>query len=1382
MHAKGEDAMANWRGEALEADLSAYAFSTLREGTLTLTRGRGKGLAPIILAAPAGDYPSPGSVERLEHEHALREELDAGWAARPLAIATRSGRPILVLADPGGEPLDRLLGRPLEVGQFLRLAVPLATAIGRMHARGLIHKDIRPPNILVDRASRGVWLTGFGIASLLPREHQVPAPPELIAGTLAYMAPEQTGRMNRSVDARSDLYALGVTFYEMLTGEPPFAAADPMEWIHCHIARQPTPPGERVAGIPETLAAIVLKLLAKTAEDRYQTAAGLAGDLQRCLVEWEATGRIAPFALGARDASDRMLIPERLYGREGEIGSLLGAFHRVVTEGSTELVLVSGYSGIGKSSVVNELHKSLVPLRALFASGKFDQYKRDIPYATIAEAFQSLVRSLLGQSEAELGRWKDALGEAVGSNGQLIVNLVPDLELVIGKQPPVADLTAQDAQRRFHMVFARFLGVFARKEHPLALFLDDLQWLDTATLDLIEHLAANSEVGHLLLVGAYRDNEVGPEHPLPRTLEAIRKDDAKVQEIVLAPLRLADIGQLVADALQCSPARAEPLARLVHQKTSGNPFFAIQFLTALADERLLSFDPARQAWQWDIDRIRARNYTDNVVDLMAGKLRRLSMPTQAALKDLACLGNMAEVATLSLVHEKTPEEVDAALWPAVHAGLLCRQDSAYKFLHDRIQQAAYTLIAETHRAQVHLRIGRALLASMSPEDLAEHLFEIASQFNRGALRLVERKDRAQVATIELRAGRKAKASTAYASACVYLAAGMALMDESGWSHHYELMFALRLERAECEFLTGNLDEAEQLIEDLLSRGASKVDQAAASHLKVQLHVVKGENPRAVDNALQCLRLFGIDLPAHPSREQVLVEYEMVWRNLEGRSIEGLIDLPLMTDPDLQAAMRLLSVLDAPAYYTDIRLFCLHLCRMVNLSVQHGTSGAAAHAYAWLGFILGSAFHRYHEGYRLARVACELVEKRGFIAYEAKVRHAMGWVAFWTQSIGTALDFNRAAFRAAVETGDLTDACFSLLQAVAALLLRNDPLDVVWRETERGLEFVRRAGFRDVEDIMVSQQRFVATMQGRTPNLSTFSDANFDEAAFEAQLATGHSVRSSFPVCWYWVLKLKARYLSGDYTEALAAANKAEPLLQSALGLIHTLDYFYYTALTLAALYETVPSGERRAWRDRLAAHGEQLREWAINYPPTFADKHTLVSAEIARLEGHDGEAMRLYEQAIQSAGDQGFVQNQGIAHELAAGFHLARGYTTGGRAHLKEARSCFARWGAEGKVRQLDQRYPLLRGVRPALADRHVRRLRRAAGHRHRGQGFASRLRGDRSRTSRRSLDDGRARACRRRVRGSRSAEGRQAADRGGSQNRPEDHHRAAPGGHCDLG
>ena len=808
-------------------DFSAYEFSSLQEGQFTLHRGLSDRLEPILLVACSDEYPSPASLQRLEHEHALRADLDAEWAARPVELVRREGRLTLVLEDPGGEPLERMLGRPMDVTQFLRIAVPLAAVIGRMHAQGLIHKDLKPANILVDAAGGGVRLTGFGIASRLPRERQAPGPPEGIAGTLAYMAPEQTGRMNRSVDSRSDLYACGVTLYEMLTGVLPFSAADPMEWIHCHIARQPMPPSERLNGVPASLSAIVMKLLAKSAEDRYQTAAGLEADLRRCQAQWEAHGRIEPFPLGTRDASDRLLIPERLYGREREIDALLAAFDRVVADGATELVLVSGYSGIGKSSVVNELHKALVPPRGLFASGKFDQYKRDIPYATLAQAFQSLVRHILGKGEVELGEWRDALREALGANGSLIVNLVPELELVIGKQPPVADLPPQDAKNRFQMVFRRFFGVFARKEHPLALFLDDLQWLDAATLDLIEHLVTHSEVRHLLLVGAYRDNEVGPAHPLLRTLEAIRRRGTA--GCMRSCWRRSDTtmsDKLVSDGLHCEPERARPLARLVYEKTGGNPFFAIQFITGLAEEGLLAFDPVAPGWQWDMDRIRAKGYTDNVVDLMVEKLKRLSASTQEALKQLACLGNVAEIAILALVQGDTEEAIHTALWEAVHAGLVLREDSAYKFLHDRIQQAAYSLILDEHRADIHLRIGRALLASMSADELAEHLFDVANQLNRGAGRLIDRDEKVQAATIDLRAGRKAKASAAYASACVYLAAGMALLDESDWGSQYELTFSLWLERAECEFLTGNFEQAEQLIAELLQRAASKVDQAA----------------------------------------------------------------------------------------------------------------------------------------------------------------------------------------------------------------------------------------------------------------------------------------------------------------------------------------------------------------------------------------------------------------------------------------------------------------------------------------------------------------------------------------------------------------------------
>ena len=729
------------------AALSEYVLEPLREGAeFTLYRGRQQGdSTPVLAVALAADQPSTQSLQRLEHEYSLANELDAAWAAKPLALTRHQGRVVLILKDPGGEPLDLVLernrGRPLDLAHFLRVAIGLSKALGEAHRQGLIHKDIKPANVLVDKAGN-VWLTGFGIASQLPHEHQAPAPPEIIAGTLAYMAPEQTGRVNRSMDTRSDLYSLGVTFYQMLTGTLPFAAADPLEWVHCHIARQPTTPDER-AKVPELLSVLTMMLLAKNAEERYQTAPGLEVDLRQCLTEWETKGRIDPFPLGTHDVPERLLIPEKLYGREREVSGLLAAFDRVVAQGAAELVLVSGYSGVGKSSLVNELHKALVPPRGLFASGKFDQYKRDIPYATLAQAFQSLVRQILVLNEAAVGRWRSVLAEAVGPNGRLMVNLIPELEFIIGTQAPVPDLAPQDAQIRFQVVFRRFLCAFARPEHPLALFLDDLQWLDAASLEFLEHLITHSEVQYLMLVGAYRDNEVGPAHPLMRTIDAIRKAQARVQEIVLAPLALDDVGALVSDGLRCAREHARPLVQLVHEKTGGNPFFAIQFLIALAEEGLLAIDPLTRGWQWDMDRIRAKSYTDNVADLMTGKLRRLSAATQEALKHFACLGNVAEVAALALVHEKTKGTMHEALQEAVRAGLIFPENSSYKFLHDCIHEAAYSLIPERLRAEAHLRIGRLLVASTPPEKREEAIFEIVNQLNRGAALIMSSDEREQ---------------------------------------------------------------------------------------------------------------------------------------------------------------------------------------------------------------------------------------------------------------------------------------------------------------------------------------------------------------------------------------------------------------------------------------------------------------------------------------------------------------------------------------------------------------------------------------------------------------------------------------------------------------
>jgi hypothetical protein len=613
----------------------------------------------------------------LEYEHSLRGELDRDWAVLPVELTRHEGRAALVLDDPGGEPLDRLVGTPMEIGQFLRVAIGVSAAVRQLHDRGLIHKDLKPANILIEPSTGKARLMGFGIASRLPRERQSAEPPEFIAGTLAYMAPEQTGRMNRSIDSRSDLYALGVTLYEMLTASLPFTASDPMEWVHSQIAKQPSPPAERRQGVPRSVSEIITKLLAKTAEERYQTAAGLESDLRRCLAEWNSERHIREFPLGEHDTPDRLLIPEKLYGRQRELGTLLGSFERVLKTGTPELVLVSGYSGIGKSSIVNELHKVLVP-RGLFASGKVDQYKRDIPYSALAQSFRSLIRALLSKSEAELNTWREVLREALGPNGLLMVDLVPELKLIIGEQPPVPDLEPQDAQRRFQLVFTRFISVFAQPEHPLVLFLDDLQWLSSATLDLLEDLLTRSDVHHLMLIGAYRDNEVDALHPLVRKLEAIKNAGTRIEDIHLAPLASEHLAQLIADALRCKPERAAPLAQLVHEKSGGNPFFALQFISALAEEGLLTFDHESARWSWDLGRIHSKGYTDNVVDLMVGKLNRLPVETQKALHQMACLGNTAEIKMFSIVHRTSEEELHSDLWEAIRLELIVRVNGDYR--------------------------------------------------------------------------------------------------------------------------------------------------------------------------------------------------------------------------------------------------------------------------------------------------------------------------------------------------------------------------------------------------------------------------------------------------------------------------------------------------------------------------------------------------------------------------------------------------------------------------------------------------------------------------------------------------------------------------------
>jgi len=1267
------------------------------DGERLLCRGRRAteaGDRAVLMTRPAAEQPLPASLERLAHEFSLRDELGETWAVQPLELVREQGQNWLVLEDPGGELLAGLLVAPLPIGTFLQLAISIAVTLGSLHRRGLIHKDIKPAHILVNCADGHARLTGFGLATWLPRERQAPEAAETLAGTLAYMAPEQTGRMNRSIDSRSDLYAFGVTLYQMLTGSLPFAATDPMEWLHCHIARQPLAPSNRVGTVPPMLSRIVMKLLAKTAEDRYQTAMGLEQDLRRCLADWQQQQRIDEFALDEHGTSDHLLIPEKLYGREQDVRTLLAAFERMIGNSAPELVLVSGYSGIGKSAVVNELHKALVPPRGLFASGKFDQYKRDVPYSTLVHAFQELVRTLLGKSEAELAGWRESLREALGANARLMTDLIPELKLIIGEPPAVQDLEPRQGQRRFLRVLRRFIGVFARAEHPLALFLDDLQWLDAATLDLLEELLTRSDLRYLMLIGAYRNNEVDASHPLTLKRQAIQKAGGRVSEITLAPLAKVHIEQLIAESLHDERWRIEPLAQVVLDKTAGNPFFVIQFLQALVEEDLLAFNHDARRWCWDTDRIHAKGYTDNIVDLMVGKLVRLSIETLHALQQLACLGNVADMATLSIVLGIPAGHIHALLWDAIYQELVERRDGLYAFAHDRIQEAAYLSMGEAERAENHLRIGRLLAAQTTAQRREETIFDIVGQLNQGALLLTDQNEREQLAQFNLMAGQRARASTAYASALAYFNFGAHLLNEAWWERRPELMFELESGRAFCEFLTGQLLLAEARLKRLSQRATSIAERSLVACLQVDLYLILDQSENAVAVCLAFLRHVGIEWSPHPCDDEVRDEYQRIGRQLGSRTIEDLIDLPAMVDTVALATIEALTKLFTAALHMDGNLPGLAICKVVNLSLEHGNGDASCVAYANIPRVAGRRFGDYPAGYAYAQLGCRLVEQRGLERYLARTHLCFSiFVARWFQPVRSCREPLRRVFEVANRTGDLPFGAFACNSLVSDMLFTGEPLAELHGEAERGLAYAKKIGFGLVIDFIENQLALIRTLRGQTLPFGCIERA----ATVASETGPRPASTSRVSECWAWIRKLQAHYLAGDYLAALEASAAAEHILWTSHSFIEEAEYDFYSALARAGHCASIAVEEWSSQLEAMEAHRRQLQVWADLCPENFASRTALVSGEIARLEGRVLDAEHHYEQAIQLAQASDFVHIEALANELASYFYAARGMAKIARVYVQDARYGYQRWGADGKVRQLEANFPALRTDTPAF-------------------------------------------------------------------------------------
>jgi len=1163
--------------------------------------------------------------------------------------------------------------------QFLQWATSAAESLARLHQSGIIHKNIRPDTLRINPYGVEIFrTTGEQAPDFLPLKLPIEA--------LPYIAPEQTGRFEEALDRRADLYSLGVVLYERWAKALPFHADDALGWVHCHIARAPRPLTEALPGTPPTLSNIIMRLLAKSPDERYQSARGLAFDLERCLSELSSKGHIEPFVLGTRDVWDKLRGATHAYGRDKEVAILREAAARVSTTHAVETVLILGPSGIGKTVLVRELQKSAAE-RVFFLAGKFEPHKREIPYGTIGQAFGDLVRQLLALPDTELDAIRQRLETALGVNVQLIVDLIPQLQLVMGKRPPVVPLAAAEAKSRFNLTFASFLGVLATDDRPIHLFLDDLQWADLGSIDLLQHILTQPGIRNVLVLGAYRDDEVDAFHPLTAMLAATEGAGAKVTRIPVGPLAKIHLVELVVDLFGCERSEAEPLAALLWTKTRGNPFFVSQLLGLLHERKLIRFEMRQWAWRWTITDIEDKEISNDLVDLVLGKLRRLPEKTLELLKIAACTGIEFTIDLISTLSGATAEQIRLDLEPAYADGILLQRRNGYKFLHDKLVHAVYSIIPENERTALHFKIGWLLLEQTPDTELEAVIFNVANQLNLGATRVETIEQRCQIAKLDLRAGKKAKASGAASTAAMFISIGISLLPEGGWDTDYTLAYDLHLQLAECEFLSGRFQESSNLCALIEKNARSLVDRASAYYLKIQLAMAQMNSGVAIELGRTCLSMLSIELPQEPSQADFAAEVDWIRQNLASRRIESLAELPEMTNPEMLAAVAVLSAMHPPTAFVSPVLNQVVIARMVRLSILYGNTSASGYGYALLGQLLCSKLGAFEEGYRFGRLAWELGQRPAFSAYNAEALVTFGTIAPFTRPLGEALDVLRAAVRVGRDTGKLSFTTASLIQVVVTMLAKGEHLETVHAASKTSHEAAIAAKFTFLADQAVGFQRVEQSLRGETDKFGSLCGGDFEEKAFEAHLETRSLPAVRFH---YYIYKLAVRFLAHDYAEADKAASIAFELIWSRLYTLAEVELFFFAALTALALLENAGEEERVRLRSRLSACEGELRVLREHCPENFLGRHALVLAETARIEGRDAEAVPLYDEAIRASRAAGAVQLEGIACELASRFFLQRKFAVLPGAYLREARSCYSRWGAFGKVRQLDELYPEL--------------------------------------------------------------------------------------------
>lgn len=1235
---------------------------------------------------------SSGHTTKLEHEYDILKKLNTDGVIKALKLESYKSNMVLVLEDFRGEPLNKIIKtKKIDLELFLNIAIQLSDSLQELHANDIIHKDVNPRNIIINWQSRKVKLIDFGISEISVGQGHTVNIPNLSDGTLAYMSPEQTGRMNRAIDYRTDLYSLGVTLYELLTGRVPFEAKDPIELVHCHIAKKPKPPLKVDSKISKVLSDIIVKLLSKNAEDRYKTPYGLSRDLKNCLDNYNSkSDKIGDFVLGDHDITDRLQISQKLYGRQREMANILSAFNRISNfYSSAEMVLISGYSGVGKSALVYEMHKPIVEKKGFFISGKFDQLKRNIPYFAFFQAFQELIRQLLTENEESVSKWKARLLKAFGANGQVLINVIPELKLIVGEQPPLKEIGPVESQNRFNLVFQNFIKVFAKQEHPLVIFLDDLQWVDMASLHLIKLFLTEMEENNLLLIGAYRDNKVSPSHPLMLTMEEIKGIiPNRISNIFLKSLSLENVNELVKDSFLIVNGQARSLARLLKSKTSGNPFFLNQFLKSLYEKSLISFNREKALWQWSLGKIKKTGITENVVDLMIQKIKTLTKRTQELLKLAACVGNRFDLDTLAIVNRRPVKEIESNLNPAYKNGLIYLIKGEYRFLHDRVQQAAYKLVKELNKKEIQLRIGRLLLKNISKDELNEKIFDITDRFNISQALLKSPKEIYQVAKLNLKAGNKAKSSAAYDTALKYSSAGVKLLGKDLWRKKYQLTYDLYRLQAECEYLCGNFKASEKLFNILLDKAKTKKEKAEIFSFMVQFFTSSGNLKKAIKSGLNGLRQLGLSMPENPDevKAEITKKFQNIEANLKDKKIETIARLPIFTDRAKIQVMEICQNMHPPAFMSgNLNLYTLMTLLMVDISLVYGNSPISSYAYIMYGVMLATGFNDYNNAYKFGKMGLKLSEKFRYLPVEAKNHHSFAnFINHWKKHAQTDLDYFLTAYKKGADSGDFPFAGYAIIIYISTLLFTGKSLESVSKEVKKYYPFIEKTKSRVLMNLFMPYMQFNLNLRGIIKKNSSLTDANYNE---ESGLKDIRASKNLTTLCLFQICKLKLLYLFGNYRAAKAIVTELEQNKVALVGTAPIIELVFYCFLNTAALFSKYTKKEKESALKNLTSHLEQMRSWEESCPENFENLALLMSAEMAKIEGNDLEAMSLYDQAIQSAGEQNFINHQAIAYECAANFYLSRNKQYIAKYYMNESYLSYLTWGATAKAEYLNGKY-----------------------------------------------------------------------------------------------